>query len=641
MSVRKSTKIWLAILAGGILLLAIDGSEDRLGPVGPLAFLACVVSALVVIVRFEVWLFRLIVRKLTLRLAFSYFLIGVVPIPLLAAMLFIAGYILSEQIIATRLRREVATLAEEARLTADLAEVRVGKDGKVVASEVSWLRPGDDARWALSLHAPAPVVEGLNAWIAVPVTAAPGESSLHMMPLTDPNAGWLQKLADRSDYTLHVETGRSRSGPNFQIQIDGDEDDKGADKGSGDEPDPDPDPPEIRPRSRPKTGTGLLGREWMTGIYLEKPVASYGEAPGSGDRVVVFVGQASPRVLFRQLFAQGMPDVATVMLRILMVIGGSLLFVYLIALTIAFVLVGAIARNVNRMTRAAQAIGRGDFSVRVNSKSRDQIGDLARSFDGMTASIQSLLVDTARKERLEGEIAIARTIQQKLLPPPQGEAPGLRLIAEFEPVAEIGGDYYDYFPMPDGRTAVVVGDVSGHGLPTGLLVAMAKAALSTLTETGLTGTPLFARLNDLIHRSTDSRNYMTLALLAYDAGTREGTLTNAGQLAPYRLGRSGVDTLSLPSFPLGVSPRHEFPSRKFPFEPGDRVLFFTDGYVETASPGGEPFGFERLEELLRRQADAPAEAIRDALLAAVHEHSGGRSPEDDRTLVILTVDGKE
>ena len=82
----------------------------------------------------------------------------------------------------------------------------------------------------------------------------------------------------------------------------------------------------------------------------------------------------------------------------------------------------------------------------------------------MTASIQSLLVDTARKERLEGEIAIARTIQQKLLPPPQGEAPGLRLIAEFEPVAEIGGDYYDYFPMPDGRTAVVVGDVSGPWL---------------------------------------------------------------------------------------------------------------------------------------------------------------------------------
>ena len=251
-------------------------------------------------------------------------------------MLFIAGWIVSEQVIATRLRREVATLAEEARLTTDLPEVRVGKDGKVIATGVSWLRPGDDARWALALQAPAPVVEGSNTWIAVPAPGAAGEASLRLMPLTDPKAGWLQKLADRSDYTLHVETGRSRSGPNFQIQIDGDDDDKG----SGDEPDPDPDPPEVRPRSRPKTGTGLLGREWLPGVYLEKPVASYGEAAGSGDRVVVFFGQASPRVLFRQLFAQGMPDVATILLRILIVIGGSLLFVYLIALAIAFVLVG-------------------------------------------------------------------------------------------------------------------------------------------------------------------------------------------------------------------------------------------------------------------------------------------------------------
>jgi serine phosphatase RsbU (regulator of sigma subunit) len=631
---RKSTKIWLAILAGAILLLVIDGPEDRLGPLGPIAFLACLVSAIVLIVRFLVALFRLIVHRLTLRLAFSYFLIGVVPIPLLFAMLFIAGYILSEQIIATRLRREVATLAAEARLTADLPEVQVGRDGRVVSSEVSWLPPGAEARWALGLTAPAPVVNGQEAWIAV---AGPGETSVGLMPISDPKAGWLQKLADRSDYTLHLEGGRSGEGPDFQIRI-GDEP---GDSGAGDEPGRGRDRPEVRPRSRPKTGTGLLGREWLTGIYLEKPVAAYGEAPGTGNRVVLYIGQASPRVLFGQLFAQGMPDVASILLRILIVIAGSLLFVYLIALAIAFVLVAAIARNVNKMTRAAQAIGRGDFSVRVNSKSRDQIGDLARSFDGMTASIQSLLVDTARKERLEGEIAIARTIQQKLLPPPQGEVPGLRLIAEFQPVAEIGGDYYDYFPMPDGRTAIVVGDVSGHGLPTGLLVAMAKAALSTLTETGLTGSPLFARLNDLIHRSTDSRNYMTLALLAYDARTREGTLTNAGQLAPYRIGRSEVETLSLPSFPLGVSPRHEFPSRTYRFEPGDRVLFFTDGYVETTSPPGDPFGFERLEELLRAHAAASAEGLRDALLAAVEKHAGGRSPEDDRTLVLLTVEGKE
>ena len=82
-----------------------------------------------------------------------------------------------------------------------------------------------------------------------------------------------------------------------------------------------------------------------------------------------------------------------------------------------------------------------------------------------------------RKQRIQSELAIARTIQHKLLPPPEATRPGFSVLAHFQPVAEIGGDYYDYIEMPDGRTAVALGDVSGHGLPTGLLVAMAKAAL--------------------------------------------------------------------------------------------------------------------------------------------------------------------
>jgi serine phosphatase RsbU (regulator of sigma subunit) len=631
---RKSTKIWLAIWAGAFLLALIDGEEDRLGPfLGTLAVLAFVAACLVLIAKFLTWAFRLIVRRLTLRLAFSYFLIGIVPIPLLAAMLFISGYIVFEQMIATRLRREVATFGEEARLTTDLPEVRVGPDGRVTVSEVDWLRPGEQATWVKDLKAPAPLMEKKRTWLAVPSPgASPAGASAGLLLLSDPKTGWLQRLADRSGYTLSVQSGTSRR---RQGGIDIEVDPKSRDSRS-DKKDPDPEFPEVRPRERPVSGTGFWDREWLAGLYLEKPVAIYGQE-GPDEPVVVYVARTSPRFLFQQLFAQGMPDVATIMARVLLVIAGSLLVVYLIALAIAFILVGAITRNVNRLTRASQSIARGDFSARVNSKSRDQIGDLARSFDGMAASIQSLMVETAKKERLEGEIAVARTIQQKLLPPRRGELPGLELVAEFESVAEIGGDYYDYFRMPDGRSAVAIGDVSGHGLATGLLAAMAKAALSTLTEAGLASSPLFARLNELIHRSTDSRNYMTLAVLAYDAATRQGTLTNAGQLAPYRLGRAGLESLSLPSFPLGVSARNEFPSRTFAFDAGDRLLFFTDGFVEALSPSGEPFGFERLEEVLRRCTQATAEDLRGSLIAAVQEHAGGRDLEDDRTLVLLTV----
>jgi sigma-B regulation protein RsbU (phosphoserine phosphatase) len=319
-------------------------------------------------------------------------------------------------------------------------------------------------------------------------------------------------------------------------------------------------------------------------------------------------------------------------------LAGVLLVVYLVALTIAFVLAGSIARNVNRLTRAAQAVSRGDFSVRVRSKSRDQIGDLARSFDGMAESIQRLLLDTARKERLEAEIAMARTIQHKLLPPTEAKLPGFSVLVYFEPVAEIGGDYYDFLPMPDGRTAVALGDVSGHGLPTGLLVAMAKAALSTLLEAGHKEGELFARLNDLIHRSTDPRHYMTLCLLSYDAATRWGTLTNAGQLAPYRISGGRIESLSLPSFPLGLFPDKQFPSREYAFAAGDLLVLLSDGLVEAADENGDPFGFERFERVLRDSGGAGAAPLRDALLAALAAHTGGRPPDDDRTLVILTLE---
>jgi sigma-B regulation protein RsbU (phosphoserine phosphatase) len=256
----------------------------------------------------------------------------------------------------------------------------------------------------------------------------------------------------------------------------------------------------------------------------------------------------------------------------------------------------------------------------------------------MAESIQKLLVQTAEKERLQSELTIARTIQHKLLPPPEASRPGFQVLAQFEPVAEIGGDYYDYLPMPDGRTAIALGDVSGHGLPTGLLVAMAKAALATLLEAGHSGAELFGRLNDLIHRSTDPRHYMTLALLAYDPRTRRGLLASAGQLAPYRISGGRVEALSLPGLPLGLFPDRAFPEREYAFAPGDVLVFLTDGYVEAADAKDEAFGFERVEAVLAAQAAGGASAIRDGLLAAVHAHTGGRPADDDRTLLVLTLD---
>jgi serine phosphatase RsbU (regulator of sigma subunit) len=628
-TLRKSTKRWLAAFAIATVLLVIDGGDaDRLGLLGVLAWIVAVTAGCLLAFRVVVAAFRLIVRRLSLRLAFSYFLIGLVPIPLLACLLLVVGYLLSFQFVGGRLRREMQAVAEGASAGRPGARPVEVRDGLVSSSALDWLPAGTPVPWASTPARPKLLLVEDRPWLAAG-EVKDGDGRIFLLPLRDREI--LQELADRTGYVVQAETGtagteRRRKG--VQIDMEGARKPRKRDL----------DDNAVRPRERPKEPGGkFIDRENMLGIYLARPIAVYRSPRGDSDRIVAVIGHTSPRLLFEELFSNWVPGAGRVVLGVMAGLGGALLFVYLVALALAFGLVASITRNINRMSRASAAIAHGDFSVRVNTKSKDQIGDLARSYDGMAASIQRLLLDTARKERLEGEIAVARTIQQKLLPPASAELAGVTVLAHVQSVAEIGGDYYDYLPTPDGRVAIAIGDVSGHGLPTGLLVAMAKASLVTLIDTGLTGSAIFSRLNDLIHRSTDSRSYMTLALFVYDPGSRRAELTNAGQLAPYRVSTEGVESRSLPSFPLGVSERTDFPTGSWQLAADDKVVFLSDGLVECRNPSGDLFGFERLEKILEREAASDAPALRDAILRDVEAFTGGTLPEDDRTLVIVTV----
>jgi serine phosphatase RsbU (regulator of sigma subunit) len=628
-TVRKSTKKWLVAFAVAVVLIVIDGGDaDRLGVLGVLAWIVAYTAGCLLAYRAIKAAFRLIVRRLSLRLAFSYFLIGIVPIPLLALLLVSVGYLFSFQFIGGRIRREVQAIAEGATGRTPGARAIEVRDGRIAASSLDWL-PGDTpAPWAAREDDPKFLLDEKEIWLVAGRTPE-GNGRLLLIPLQ--NREVLQELADRTGYAVDVKSGRaSRQGHGYQGQI--------SPRKKKSDPDPDVSlATSVRPRARPKPGRGGLEREDVIGMSMSRPVAAFGSVGPASERIVLIIGRTSPLLLYNEIFSNWVPGASRIVVGVMAGLAGALLFVYLIALALAFGLVASITRNVNRMSRAAEAIARGDFSVRVNTKSRDQIGDLARSFDHMADSIQRLLLDTARKERLEGEIAVARTIQQKLLPPSSAELPGARVLAHVQSVAEIGGDYYDYLPTPDGRTAIVIGDVSGHGLPTGLLVAMAKASLATLIETGLQGSAIFTRLNDLIHRSTDSRNYMTLALFVLDSASKSAELTNAGQLAPYRVSRTGVTSLPLPSFPLGISEKSNFATQAWQLASGDKVVFLTDGLVECTSPSGEPFGFERLEAILAREISSDAGSIRDAILRETEAHTGGAPPEDDRTLVIVTL----
>jgi len=313
-----------------------------------------------------------------------------------------------------------------------------------------------------------------------------------------------------------------------------------------------------------------------------------------------------------------------------------LLLIYMFAGLFAAVLIFSITRAVNRIEKGTKAVERGDFSYRIGMKPRNQLGEMAVSFDRMTESIVTLLANVAEKERLQSEIEIAASIQRNLLPKEGPQFRGVSFSAHFEPTASIGGDYYDVFNIDKTRLAVAIGDVSGHGLSTGLVMAMVKAAITTLVEEGADETSLFHRLNDLVYRSTERRAFMTLAFTIFDL--ERGTIrhTNAGHLYPYLLRTGGAPiAIEVPSLPLGVRSEILTHTAEVSLEEGDAVVYLSDGIVEAQNEQGDPFGFDNLESLLTNAADRSPSAIRDSILQAVALHSGSRPADDDRTVMVL------
>ena len=316
-----------------------------------------------------------------------------------------------------------------------------------------------------------------------------------------------------------------------------------------------------------------------------------------------------------------------------------LLSIYMIAALFASILIFSISRAVNRIEKGTKAVERGDFSYRIGMKPHNQLGEMAQSFDRMTESIATLLTNVAEKERLQSEIAIAATIQRNLLPKEGPKFRGVSFSAHFEPTASIGGDYYDVFNLDKSRLAVAIGDVSGHGLSTGLVMAMVKAAITTLVEEGADEVSLFQRLNDLVHRSTERRAFMTLAFTIFDLERCVIRHTNAGHLYPYLL-RQGQPPVSieLPSLPLGVRAKIKTRTVEVNLLEGDTIVYLSDGIIEAQNEQGDPFGFDQLESLLQQAADTSPNAIRDAILGAVAQHVGNRPADDDRTVMVLRFD---
>ncbi|MFP3942105.1 MAG: PP2C family protein-serine/threonine phosphatase, partial [Thermoanaerobaculia bacterium] len=346
--------------------------------------------------------------------------------------------------------------------------------------------------------------------------------------------------------------------------------------------------------------------------------------------------QATPRTVARSLFAPGAELVRGFWVALLAV-SFLLLGIYAVAELVAGAMIVGISRAVSRLYGATRRVASGDFSVRIPVRRTDQVGAVQRSFNAMAENLQDLVATAAQKELLEKELQIARQVQQSLIPKdlPGGET--VEFSTLFEPSAAIGGDYFDVLRLSDEALAVVVADVSGHGLPTGLRMAMVKAALGVLvTETG-EADEILRRLDATVrsgYATGDQRRFFVTAVFArvdFHRGVLE--LTNAGHPPTYVVRDGTVEEILLPGSPLGGLGT-DYGQRTVELRDGDVVVWLSDGLIEAADGHDEPFGYEGIERALAGPADSAAQ-VRDRLLAAVAAHTGGRPAMDDRTLVVM------
>jgi hypothetical protein len=244
------------------------------------------------------------------------------------------------------------------------------------------------------------------------------------------------------------------------------------------------------------------------------------------------------------------------------------------------------------------------------------------------------------RERQRGELETARRIQSSILPELPEQLNGVRIAHSYLPASEVGGDFYDVMALEDGRLAVAVGDVAGHGVSSGLVMSMAKSALAVQVTFNPEVEAVFRTLNRMVFQSARRRLLTTLCYVLLDIEQRELSYASAGHLFPYRIAAKGgaVDALESVSYPLGVRDQLQVNVRAARLEAGDQLFLFSDGVVEARREGSdELFGFERLERSLRRHSADGVTGIRDGVLEDLAEFTGPGPREDDLTVLVLQV----
>ncbi|MDP4007807.1 MAG: SpoIIE family protein phosphatase [Candidatus Peregrinibacteria bacterium] len=390
-------------------------------------------------------------------------------------------------------------------------------------------------------------------------------------------------------------------------------------------------------------------------VYLEKdPLGQTFEVNLNGkkiepiidtDRVATIVHPVAQKyaVLYQVSYDQLDQRIAKTMRQIGLLLAGAIAFGVLLAIAIG----AKIANPIRGLTAGAAEIAQGHFDYRVDIHSKDELGLLSNSFNQMARDLKESTKALIYKERVAKELEIAKEIQESIIPKNIPVIDGLDISASVEPAAEIGGDCYDFIKIDDTNTVIYLGDVTGHGVPAGLLVSVANALIYAFRSLGNIF-DILVNVNAILQAKSQPNMFITMAMLNWNQALQKMEYISAGheKILHYNAASSQVTELDSGGIALGMIPDCSKLLKKTPINmvAGDMIVLYSDGIPEAWGAKKQQYGMGRFRRVLLDAVKGhaqvvgtavTAQTIREDILKDLHEFMGATPQADDITIMVI------
>ncbi len=324
-------------------------------------------------------------------------------------------------------------------------------------------------------------------------------------------------------------------------------------------------------------------------------------------------------------------------------LAGIALLILFLGCVLSMILIGIFVRPIQVLSDSVRAIGEGTMMADVGGSGNEEIDEIARAFNEITAKFRAAQGNLVEQERLQKEMQVAQEIQQSLLPRNVPELEGYEIGALYRAAKEVGGDYYDFVQVDERTIGVVVADVSGKGVPGSLVMTMIRTALRMEARGNRSASDVMARMNTFVTEDMKKGMFVTMFYVVLDSVNRVVSYASAGHnpMILYRGESDATYFLKPKGIPVGIDApdadlfRRTISVEKLTLKQEDMLVIYTDGITEAMNPSREQFGEGRLLAAIKKYGHLTAQEFTEALDREIHEFTAGALQNDDITLVAI------